>query len=52
MCRELEALQDRVPPRPVGDILVVIEQELGLPASDAYAEFEEDAKAAASLAQV
>ena len=51
-CRELETLQDRVPPRPVADITTVLEQELGMPVSQAYAEFEEDAKAAASLAQV
>ena len=50
--RELETLQDRVPPRPVAEIEAVIEQELGMPVSRAYAEFEEDAKAAASLAQV
>lgn len=51
-CRELETLQDRVQPRPVAHIHAVIEQELGCAASDAYAAFEEDAKAAASLAQV
>ncbi|EFN58557.1 hypothetical protein CHLNCDRAFT_140686 [Chlorella variabilis] len=48
----LEALQDRVPPRPFEDANRVLLQELGAPAQELFAEFEPLATAAASLAQV
>lgn len=50
--RTLEALQDRVPPRPFADIQHVLQQELGAPAEELFAEFDPAATAAASLAQV
>ena len=50
--RILEALQDRVPPRPFEDANRVLLQELGAPAQELFAEFEPLATAAASLAQV
>ena len=45
-------LQDQVEPGPVEDVAEVLQRELGAPASHLFAEFEPDAKAAASLAQV
>ena len=51
-CRALEVLQDQVEAGPVEDVAEVLQRELGAPASQLFAEFEPDAKAAASLAQV
>ncbi len=51
-CRTLEVLQDQVEPGPVEDVAEVLQRELGAPASHLFAEFEPEAKAAASLAQV
>ncbi|KAL4457670.1 hypothetical protein ABPG75_012535 [Micractinium tetrahymenae] len=50
--RTLEALQDKVPPRPFADIEHVLLQDLGAPAEVLFAEFDPAATAAASLAQV
>ena len=50
--RTLEVLQDQVEPGPVEDVAEVLQRELGAPASQLFAEFDPDAKAAASLAQV
>lgn len=53
LCRTLEVLQDRVVPRPYEEIEQVLHQELGGTAvTDVFAEFEQGAIAAASLAQV
>jgi predicted unusual protein kinase regulating ubiquinone biosynthesis (AarF/ABC1/UbiB family) len=51
-CRVLEALQDRVPPRSFAVANHVLQQELGAPVEQLFAEFELLATAAASLAQV
>ena len=51
-CRTLEVLQDQVEPGPVEDVAQVLQRELGAPASQLFAEFEPEARAAASLAQV
>ena len=51
-CRTLEVLQDRVEPRPFPEVELAIEQELGRPIAELFAEFEPEARAAASLAQV
>ena len=48
---ELAGLQDEVPPEPFADIRAVVERELGRPLSAAFAEFEPQALAAASLGQ-
>ncbi|KAI3436647.1 hypothetical protein D9Q98_006063 [Chlorella vulgaris] len=48
----LEALQDRVPPRSFAVANHVLQQELGAPVEQLFAEFELLATAAASLAQV
>jgi len=45
-------LQDQVEPGPVEDVAEVLQRELGAPASQLFAEFEPEARAAASLAQV
>jgi predicted unusual protein kinase regulating ubiquinone biosynthesis (AarF/ABC1/UbiB family) len=50
--RELENLQDEVAPEPEQAIRVRIEEELGLPVSAAFAKFEVEPIAAASLGQV
>ena len=49
---ELEALQDRVPARPVSEIHGRIRQELGADPADLFLEFDDEAVASASLAQV
>ncbi len=51
-CRTLEVLQDQVEPGPVEDVAEVLQRELGAPASQLFADFEPEARAAASLAQV
>ncbi|WP_264785188.1 AarF/UbiB family protein [Aquiluna sp. KACHI24] len=48
---ELRGLQDEVEPEPLGEIRKSIEQELGLALNVAFAEFDENPVAAASLGQ-
>ncbi len=49
---ELEKLQDNVPPVPSADIIPVIEQRLGQPIVEVFADFQYVPVAAASLSQV
>ncbi len=49
---DLMRLQDRVPPFPGEEAVRIIEEELGGPLSDFYRDFDLDAVAAASMAQV
>lgn len=51
-CSILQSLQDKVPPRPFAEVDCTLQQELGAPAAQLFAEFEAEATAAASLAQV
>lgn len=51
-CSILQSLQDKVPPRPFADVDCTLQRELGAPAEQVFAEFEREATAAASLAQV
>ena len=50
--RELEGLQDAVPPRPFKDIEARLKEELGRPVSEAFAQFETRPIASASIGQV
>ncbi|MDA1010408.1 MAG: AarF/UbiB family protein [Chloroflexi bacterium] len=50
--RTLSLVHDRVPPRPWVEMMPIIEEELAGRIEDLYAEFDPDAIAAASLAQV
>jgi predicted unusual protein kinase regulating ubiquinone biosynthesis (AarF/ABC1/UbiB family) len=50
--KELEQLQDQVPPFPTDEAFSRIERELGRPVRDAYAEIDTEPIAAASLGQV
>ena len=50
--RKLEVLQDRAEPRDFEEVQLAVMQQLGAPIQDLFAEFEPDARAAASLAQV
>ena len=50
--RELERLQDDAPPLPVEQIKQKIESELGIPLTEAFAHFEEEPLASASIGQV
>ena len=50
--RELEGLQDAVPPRPYGDIEARITEELHRPPSELFASFNEHPIASASIGQV
>ncbi len=52
LARELEKLQDAVPPVDFAQIRPVIEAELGAPLDELFAEFDPVSLAAASLAQV
>src|SRR5687767_13585009 len=49
---ELRQLQDRLPPFPFSRAKRVIEEELGAPLEEKFAEFDEQPVAAASVAQV
>jgi predicted unusual protein kinase regulating ubiquinone biosynthesis (AarF/ABC1/UbiB family) len=49
--KELEGLQDEVPPVPFADIRAAAEAQLGMPLERAYAWFDETPVAAASLGQ-
>ena len=49
--RQLARLQDGVPPAPTAAIRAVIEDELGTPVETAFASFEDEALAAASIGQ-
>ena len=49
---ELEGLQDKVPQRPVENIIKRIESDLGRPIESVFSHFNAEALAAASLAQV
>ncbi|MDZ7727780.1 MAG: AarF/ABC1/UbiB kinase family protein, partial [Dehalococcoidia bacterium] len=50
--RILSQLQDRVPPRPADMVETVMREDLGTTTGEAFAEFEQEPIAAASLAQV
>ena len=50
--RTLEVLQDRVEPKPFPAVERILRRELGAGADELFAEFEREATAAASLAQV
>lgn len=50
--KELEKLQDGVPPFPFSDVEEIIEAELGQPISDLFLSFDEQPLAAASIGQV
>jgi predicted unusual protein kinase regulating ubiquinone biosynthesis (AarF/ABC1/UbiB family) len=50
--KELEKLQDRVPPFPTPMAKQIVEEELGKPIEDVYDDFADEALAAASLGQV
>ncbi|MBA3455738.1 MAG: AarF/ABC1/UbiB kinase family protein, partial [Deltaproteobacteria bacterium] len=50
--RELEGLQDAVPPRPYADIEARLREEYGRPASEVFAQFETRPIASASIGQV
>ena len=50
--RELEQLQDDVPPMPIDDVRAIIEEELRARISKLFAEFDEEPLGTASLGQV
>jgi predicted unusual protein kinase regulating ubiquinone biosynthesis (AarF/ABC1/UbiB family) len=50
--RELQGLQDQVPPRPYKDIEARLREELGRPPREVFAEFNEQPVASASIGQV
>ncbi|MDD5170763.1 MAG: AarF/ABC1/UbiB kinase family protein [Syntrophales bacterium] len=52
LVQELAKLQDNVPPFPFEQVRQIVEEELGLPIEDIYAEFNETPMAAASIGQV
>ncbi|MCI5056160.1 MAG: AarF/UbiB family protein, partial [Flavobacteriales bacterium] len=52
LIKELEKLQDRVPPFPFETAREIIETEMGMPIEDAFDDFQEKALASASIGQV
>lgn len=52
LAADLAALQDRMPPFDGAAARAAVERELGRPAGELFAEFDDDAVAAASIAQV
>jgi ubiquinone biosynthesis protein len=52
LSRELEKLQDAVTPVPTAEIIKVVEESLGAPLAEVFANFSETPLAAGSLAQV
>jgi ubiquinone biosynthesis protein len=52
LIRELEKLQDAVTPVPTAEIVKVVEESLGIPLAEVFANFSETPLAAGSLAQV
>lgn len=52
LVRELEKLQDAVSPVPTAEIVKVVEESLGVPLAEAFANFSAQPLAAGSLAQV
>jgi len=50
--RELQRLQDDVPPFPFADVAKIIEEQLGAPVHELFREFDEYPQAAASIGQV
>ena len=52
VAQELARLQDRVPPFPGAQARAIVEQALGKPVTEVFAEFDETPLAAASVAQV
>jgi len=52
LVQELSKLQDNVPPFAFAEVKTIVEEELQLPLSAVYADFEEVPMAAASIAQV
>ncbi|WP_250461770.1 ubiquinone biosynthesis regulatory protein kinase UbiB [Microbulbifer litoralis] len=52
MVRELDRLQDNVPPFPSDDCIALVERALGAPVDELFAEFSREPLASASVAQV
>ncbi len=52
LIRELEHLQDKVPPFPGQDALQIVKNELGVPLDQVFSSFNAEADASASIAQV
>jgi predicted unusual protein kinase regulating ubiquinone biosynthesis (AarF/ABC1/UbiB family) len=50
--RELEKLQDKIPPFPDAEAMQILRKELGVPASQVFSDFSATSIAAASLGQV
>jgi ubiquinone biosynthesis protein len=52
LVREFKRLRDRVPAEPFSVVRVIVEEDLGRPLGEVFAEFDEQPLAAASIAQV